>query len=171
LIGNKIMKNLDIKKRKKRKYSEGIAIYMAVTITAALILVSFAVVNLVLKQIGISGAARDSQAAFYAADSGIECALYWDLKNPTDTTRSAFSTATPTQTSIKCQGSNIPISVSSNSTTTFSFTLSPEPYCVNVGVSKKFVGNTLTTQIEARGYNTCAVGNSRRVERAIYVSY
>ncbi len=73
------MKKMQNKKR-KAKYSEGIAIYMAVTITAALVLVSFSVINLVVKQIGISGAARESQAAFYAADSGIECALYWDLK-------------------------------------------------------------------------------------------
>ena len=65
---------------KKAEGQRGIAIYIAVTITAALILVSFAIISLALKQIVISSASRDSQAAFYASDSGVECALYWDLK-------------------------------------------------------------------------------------------
>lgn len=178
LIGNK-MKLMTNKQKLKKKYNQGIAIYMAVTITAALVLVSFAIINLVLKQISISSVARDSVAAFYAADSGIECALYWDLKNPTNPTRSAFSTTTPTQTFVSCNNQSIPISVITGATTTFSFTLpAPESYCVTVGVFKKYSGSLPVTQIEARGYNSgtvsgtsCVSSSARRVERAVSVTY
>jgi hypothetical protein len=41
------------------------------------------------KQIMLSSLGRDSQFAFYAADTGAECALYWDVRYD------AFGTSTP----------------------------------------------------------------------------
>jgi len=143
--------------------NRGITIYIAVTITAALILVSFAIINITLKQIALSGAGRDSQAAFYAADSGIECALYWNLRNPTSPGMSAFATSTPLQ-NINCN--NTPIVVSRiGATSTFTM-LFAQPYCAKVTVAKI----NASTTIESRGYNTCSTTNVRRVERAILVS-
>jgi Tfp pilus assembly protein PilX len=169
--------------------NRGIAIYMAVIITAALSLVSLAVINITLKQISISSASRDSQAAFYSADSGIECALYWDLKNPADPTKSAFSTSTASAP-ISCNNFptfNVTNDTTPNkpdpATTTFSLTFLTDPYCVTVGVHKSWVAGVPKTQIEAKGYNagtlsganpgvsTCISSNARRVERAIFVNY
>ena len=52
----------------------------ALLFTSILLIISSSVYNLFLKEILFSGAARESQFAFYAADSGAECALYYDLK-------------------------------------------------------------------------------------------
>lgn len=152
--------------------TKGIAIYVAVTITAALILVSFSVISLALKQIVISSTARDSQSAFYAADSGVECALFWDLKN---TGGSLFATSTGNQT-ISCNNVSSTVTKSVNGTTgvgtsTFSYSFSPDPYCVTVWVTKSYTGSTIMTNIEARGYNSCSTTNQRRVERAIRANY
>ncbi len=150
---------------------------MAVTITAVLVLVSFAIINLVLKQISISGSARDSEAAFYSADSGVECALFWDLRNPTMPTRSAFATSAPVQ-SIDCAGTNIAppnitrsAPVSGAATTTFTITFPTNSYCAIVSVAKSYNGLQPLTRIESRGYNNCDPANARRVERAILVDY
>jgi Tfp pilus assembly protein PilX len=151
----------------------GIAVYVAVTITAALVLISFAILNLAIRQVGISGAGRDSQAAFYAADSGVECALFWDLRNTTVPGVSAFSTSTAVQ-QISCNGQNLTPTrafTSGSGTSTFSFTFSPDPYCVTVDVGKHYVGLNPMTLVEARGYNSCAAGENRRLERAIKVTY
>jgi Tfp pilus assembly protein PilX len=158
-----------MKKQFILKREKGVAVYIAVTITAALVLVSFAVLNMAIKQIGISSAGRDSQAAFYAADSGVECALYWDIKNPTNPSASAFATTTPPQ-AVSCNGQTITVT-RSGATSTYSYNFAPNPYCVTVTVGKAYSGSQPTTHIESRGYNSCAVGNSRRVERAIMVNY
>lgn len=162
---------------KSNRANKGIAIYLAVVVTAALILVSFAVLSLAIKEIGTSAAARDSQGAFYAADSGVECALYWDLKNASG--NSAFSTSTASVINCNADAANLAnngtLSVggggNANATSTFSLTFLPDAYCVNVTVVKTYAGNTPKTKIESRGYNSCNVANARRVERAILVSY
>jgi hypothetical protein len=41
--------------------------------------VGASIINIALKQVILSGAGRESQFAFYAANTGLECALYWDL--------------------------------------------------------------------------------------------
>jgi hypothetical protein len=60
----------------------GFALLFSV-LTASLVLsVGLAILNLTLKEFVLSSQIRDSQFAFYAADAGLECALYWDLKHP-----------------------------------------------------------------------------------------
>ena len=164
--------------RKNRE--KGIVIYIAVTITAALILVSLAILNFALKQKGLSNASRDSQAAFYAADSGIECALYWDLKN---TGVSAFATSTAA-TNVNCNNKSVPVTKVWNAgtgygTSTLSFDFSSaDTYCATVSIVKRYSGGNLTTRIESRGYNVgtasggaCTSNKARRVERAVLVTY
>ena len=164
-------------KKNTAQYKKGIALYIAVTVTAALVLVSFAVVSLALKQISISSAGRDSQEAFYAADSGGECAIFWDVKNPTNPGLSAFSTTTAAQTIFCNFDANNPSNGSiatgggSNATTTFTLTFLPQTYCAVLTVVKGYVGGIQNTKIESRGYNTCDATSPRRVERAIRINY
>ena len=63
-----------------------------------------------VRQVLLSGTGRDSQYAFYAANTGIECAMYWDLQaSSTD----SFVFATSSDTSInsgfgaECIGINL----------------------------------------------------------------
>jgi len=159
-----------LKKYKKiffKQKERGVSLYIAISVTAAMTLVSFAVINVAVKQIGISSLARDSQTAFFAADSGVECALYWDLKSGAN----PFSTTTSPAPNVSCNGMSVSQSrtyVNDISTSTVSF--SPNP-CITISVVKWYQGNELKTKIESRGYNTCTVSNPRRVERAILVNY
>lgn len=154
--------------------NRGIAIFFAVIIIGTITLVTAGIVNLAVRHLQIADSGESSQHAFYAADSGMECALYWDVRNPSGT--SAFSTSTPTSP-ITCNGKSIVVSpvvsgVTRAGTTTISFDFTPsDPYCAVVAIAKWYSGSTLRTKIESRGYNTCDLTNSRRVERAVRATY
>lgn len=150
--------------------NKGFTLFIALVVMGTLLLIAAGITSLATRQALISASGRESQHAFYAADTGIECALYWDVKNPTGI--SAF--ATSTASTITCDNSG-PLSVGGggdlNPTSSFTFTLTPEPYCVSVTVTKTYVSNVLRTVIESLGYNTCDSSNPRRVERAIRAVY
>lgn len=160
-------------RKHNRTSQKGIALYIAISVTGALILVAFAIIELALKQIAVSSAGRDSQEAFYAADSGSECAVFWDIKNPTNPGTSAFST-TSVQ-AISCNSlaltPSLAVAPAGNGTSTFTVTFAPDPYCAVVTVVKYFNGNTPATRIESRGYNSCDNTAFQRVERAIRIDY
>ncbi len=162
----------------KFKQDKGVTLYIAIVVTSALLLVSFAIADVTLKQAALASINRDSHIAFFAADTGIECALYWDLKN----TFGGSAFATSTTASIDCNGDssnpeNQNISIvpafgdGGSATSTFQINFNPEPYCAIVSVAKSYSGPTLNTLIESRGYNSCDDNNPRKVERAIRVSY
>jgi Tfp pilus assembly protein PilX len=144
------------------KKEKGFTLFIAIVVMGTLLLVSTGLVNLAVRQSMLSAASRESQFAFYAADTGMECALYWDIKNSTGV--SAF--ATTTGTNITCNNS-APQTVGGSATSVFNLTFLPDPYCATVTVSKNTNG---TTKIESLGYNTCAA-SLRRVERAVRATY
>ncbi len=154
---------------KKNNRTQGFTLFIALVVMGTLLLISSGVVGLALKQSVISGSGRDSQYAFYAADTGIECALYWDVQNPTGT--SAFSTSTGS--TIFCNkdvnNSTNQWVVGGNSVSVVNrINFLPDPYCAIVTVTKNANG---TTKIESKGYNTCNAADPRRVERAVRVTY
>src|SRR3989344_1683665 len=73
--------------------NKGFTLFVAMIVTSTLLLISMGIVNLAVREVFISASGRDSQQAFYAADTGLECALYWDVQNPS-TGQSAFATST-----------------------------------------------------------------------------
>ncbi len=78
----------------------GYALFTSIMLTGTLIIIAYATTNFALKQLLLSTSGADSHLAFYVADSGVECAMYWDVKNgPT----SAFDSSAPTS-SITCGG-------------------------------------------------------------------
>ena len=120
-----------------------------------------------MRELTLSSGARESLFAFYAADGGMECALYWDLREK------AFATSSA-PTTINCNGQDLPVTFNSSggsgqSLFNFSFTegdiSSP---CVSVEVNKEADGGTV---IRSYGQNTCDTLNARRVERAWQVTY
>ncbi|GMU74464.1 MAG: hypothetical protein AMXMBFR44_6610 [Candidatus Campbellbacteria bacterium] len=58
--------------------NSGFTLFYAVLISSLLLAVGLAVLNITYKEFVLSSGARDSETAFYAADSSLECALYWD---------------------------------------------------------------------------------------------
>lgn len=160
-------------KNYKKEY--GFALLISIVITSLLLLVSFVVANLALKQILITYASKESQTAFYNAESGLECARYWDNRNEYNLNESAFATTTPPPPSISCNndtiitGETIPNSALTSliggggeARPTSLFKVDFTKGCAIVTVNKG-----LTTTIISRGYNTCNAGALRRFERTI----
>ncbi len=142
--------------------NKGFTLFVAMVVMGTVLLVAAGVVSLAARQSLVSSSGRDSQYAFYAADTGIECAIYWDVQNPSGI--SAFSTTTGSQ--INCN--NQTMTVGGTSVSTFTFNFNPDPYCTIVTVTKDVNGST---RIDSLGYNTCDSSNPRRVERGIKAVY
>ena len=58
--------------------SRGFTLLFAALVGALVIAVGMAILNITLKQLILASAGKASQQAFYAADAGVECALYLD---------------------------------------------------------------------------------------------
>jgi len=160
--------------------SRGFTLIIAILVSSLMLAIGFSLANFAVKQIIISSTGRESQFAFYAADTGIECAFYWDFKYGADSAFATSSASNPPTSNIHCNNQDIaasPWTISADATkatTTFAFNFLPEPYCVVVAIAK----SGETTTVESRGYNVgtvsgsaCTSSNPRRVERAIRVRY
>lgn len=165
---------------RKNKQS-GVTLFIAVVIMGILLFISFAVSNITAKGSLFASSGRDSQFAFYAADAGIECAIYWDTKfDPSKFDPSVSGSPITCAGSTITSGQAIPGQSTttliggggSNLISTFSFVLNqginPVPHCAIVAVTKRVDG---TTHIKSKGYNTCDTNNPRRVERGVEVTY
>lgn len=184
----KKIKNLKYKNQKK-----GIALVIAITVMTLLLSISFSISNIVLRQIKITNINNESKPAFYVADSGVECALYYDttttldINTGIDTNKefasAIFGATTPAAATslIKC-GLGLPLGLTKTTssdltkiTTTFDIDYG-ESKCARVVVIKSDV----QTWITARGYNTgvtstgCDLTNldtRRLVERGLTITY
>jgi len=158
----------------------------AILVTSILLSAGLGISNIIFKELLLSGIGKQSAIAFFAADTGAECALYWERHTPVSggvASGSIFpanNASTFPLGSAFCAGTNDVLgkirsntvanngsSVTSNSgVSTFTLEL---PFvgapCAFVRVEKS--GGS--TRIESHGYNIpCTdTGNSRRVERAL----
>ena len=140
---------------------------ISVLIAGILLALGYAIYNIVSKDIILSSSGRESQFAFYAADTGIECALYWDRRHD------AFS-ASSTITDITCGSATTTLTrVSDVNTLTTTFSFSLDGPITNPCADVKVVRNEDPTQttVESLGHNTCVVTNPHRIERAIRARY
>ena len=156
-INFKINKNLPAGRR-------GIALLMAVYISSIASLLGLGVFLLIYGELGISGTAKGSVVAFYAADSGLECALKWDLVNHIfATSSSAYSFP------IDCTGSNSTVDFTPPSTFKVNYQVSSNS-CVSITVQKFGSGQTI---LDSFGENVpnCAVPSSGAVQRGLNVTY
>lgn len=58
------------------KNNKGYTLLFAVLVTSLVVSVAVSILNITRKESILAGVARESQAAIYAADAGIECAVY-----------------------------------------------------------------------------------------------
>jgi Tfp pilus assembly protein PilX len=144
----------------------GFTLLMSVLISSVLLALGYEIYNLAVKEVTLSSAGRESQFAFFAADTGIECALY------ADTALDAFATSS-TITEITCGALPSVLTRTDDGTdfvTTFSFTSGAgnSAQCVDVVVTRRDPKRTI---IESYGHNTCSLTDPLRLERAIRVTY
>ena len=173
-----------------KKQTEGFTILFAVLVSSLILALGLGIVSITMKEVQLSGAGRDSQLAFYAADSGAECAFYWDLKGDYFATSTTWSGSN--QSDMKCNkqvlfsnGDWGDSRDAASSTTTFWFTMADgattfnhsndatnlSKPCATVTVTKFMDGTNQKTAIDARGYNTCDGNSPRRLERGYSIEY
>ncbi len=158
---------------KTKKKNQGFTLLVAVMVTSLLLIVSFVVANVALKQLVISQSSEESQYAFYNAESGMECAIYWDFEGGV----SQFDISAPGSVNCNSQfittdSQTLPppavglsrIGAAASSIFSINFTKG----CAIVTVTKDVSGDTT---IESTGYNTCVAGSIRRLERGVELTY
>ncbi len=136
--------------------------------------------NISIKQTLLSYTARESHFAFYAADSGMECAEYWEYEGISNKFATTFVPTLPGNTdTIQCNGGNVTVTYTSNEgglplaspnfVRRFTLQLGPtiDSPCAEVVIIKT---DTPATVLESRGYNTCDTNNPKRTERAIRIT-
>lgn len=173
-----------IQKNKER----GFTLLFASLVVTLILSIAIAIANVTLTQLILSSAGKDSQFAFYNADSGIECALYYENNGVRPDTSPYFASDASKRNPPAFTCGGIPavfpadpvgsgLAPFTSATTTFSINISPcdtskPSYEVKVGRSLSSTIPGLTNVfIESRGYNTCDPTNPRRIERGLYVKF
>jgi hypothetical protein len=158
--------------KNKLKKNKGFVILFAVTLSGILLAITLGVSNIAFKELSFGTSARDTNDAFFAADSGIECALVYDKTTPAN---NAFTGSA----SMNCTGAAVTLN---GSAPNWNFVLnrlgSSAQSCAIVTINKDTTTNppyTITTLI-SKGYNigdvgTCASTSIKRVEREIKLTY
>ncbi len=174
--------------------SRGFTLLLASLIASLLLSVGLSMFTIAQKEIILSSLGRDSQYAFYAADSGAECALYWDFKNafnPDEEFIGATCNSQAIGTLVNDGSGNRYIGgggydQAGEATTNFWFeqivekeingTMVERKRCINVTVTKRNSGGT-ATEINSKGYSVGCdadgnpIINSRTLERAVRMRY
>ncbi len=146
-------------RKNKKNNEQGFVALFAVLVSSILLLMALSISGVAYKEQLLSVNAKSSQYSFTAADTGLECALYWDVK------QAVFSTgANP---SLTCGGMPPQPVVNISTPTFFVYTLpvnamvntTTVPGCAVFSINKDYNINnpdgtvTNATKIEARGYN------------------
>jgi len=153
---------------------KGFVILFAVMISSILLAIGLGVSNIAFREVKFGTSAKDANDAFFAADTGIECALFNDKD---------VSLFTGTNTEIQCLGGNI--SFNSNTGSFWSFDVvdlgSNRRSCSKVTVTKELdVDNVLVTTIVSKGYSVddnsltddvVCIPSRNSVERELEVTY
>lgn len=149
----------------KIKNQKGYALLFTIMIISVISVITAGLLNAATKQLILSSLAKDSQIAFYQADTAGDCALYFDLTNTPEEIESYIGKT------FTCGGFDLDVSGS-----TEEYLLSPPQYisessdpCFRINVKKN--ATTEATEVSAKGYNICDLDNPRAVERAITVRY
>lgn len=146
----------------------GFALLIAVILTSVVLALGEALLDVAYKQVLLSSSAKNSQYAFYNADSALECALYWDQK------LNAFDYTTPLPSgSITCNSAalqNYTTSIS-GSTRITSFGVACSTGAGNSGLTTVYKQSSGTTDIYSNGYNSCDASSATRIERGLKIHY
>jgi hypothetical protein len=169
--------------------SSGFVILYAVLLTTVTLAIGLILLAVIAKQIQLSSIEKSSQVAYYAADAGRQCALYYDnlgyfgrVVSNADGNKS-YQEPDSNLPTISCFGyniNNLSVGVGGNSYTFYAAITYPTTNfkaCVSVTVEKNTDGPNVGTVITSKGFNTnnCEPGslnvaNPRRVERTIVVN-
>ena len=160
----------------KWESDKGFTLLLAALVASVVLALGASIFAIAKKQVTLSSIGRESQFAFYAADSAAECALYWDLRYgwfPVDPTPSAIE-------DVKCREAESSVTIDTDSTgetwnsTVFSYGFDTQGHCAKVRITKSLQNNSMRTVIHADGYNVLCndIGtNPRALQRSVELHY
>ena len=149
----------------------GFTLLLAALVASIVLSLGSSIFVIAQKQVTLSSVGRDSQFAFYAADTAAECALYWDLRHQ------SFGTTTPATTPT-CDGKQLNATGRGTAAPYVMefqidlFTDSSAGYCADVKVYKN-TSNPFTV-VHADGYSVpCAtvLTSGRALQRSVELHY
>jgi hypothetical protein len=150
----------------------GFTLLYALVVVGLLLSVGSSIFGIMIKELKLAQFGQESQVAYYAAESGIECALFWGLTEGIFPSGGAFT----------CNyDSSFP---TENSWSTTDPLVCSGPLCIfqvnyragSSGVHYPCAYVTVDTSgsntvVQSRGYNTCAPDFPRRVERGVEATF
>lgn len=157
-----------------KKDNNGFVALFTVLLTSVILAMAVGIASISLKEIVLSSSASDGSKAFYAADSGIECLLYYER---TDTPLVAPHLNDP---SVRCNDVSVigdgPISdFEANEVYNLEVSFGENnELCADILVKRQFTSGVLyNVLIESKGSNVpCSEDNNpKKVERTIRVTY
>ncbi|MBI5742810.1 MAG: hypothetical protein HZA25_03150 [Candidatus Niyogibacteria bacterium] len=137
---------------------------LSVIMLSVILATSLGVFNLIYQGMKLSGTTRESQLAYYAADAGVECALYVDFRGA-----NSFGTTTAPSVATECANVRNLAAYSGAYANGATFTINyGNGSCADVTVDKTSIAPQ--TKLSAVGKNTCARATDQ-VNRSIEVKY
>ncbi len=164
-----------------RESDKGFTLLLAALIASIVLSLGGAIFSIAQKELALSSVGRNSQFAFYAADTAAECALYWDVRAAYFAT-SSDSAPYPHSPPLTCAQTTPPVTLAASSPTaaTSTFTLSAlSTNCAIVLVAKsKYTDNNgivhITNVIHADGFSTSCgtyLTDPQALERSVELHY
>jgi len=95
-------KRHNVGERMKRKGEAGFTLLLAALVASITLALGTAIYSIAVKQVQLASIGRESQFAFYTADTIAECALFWDVRYD------YFSTTSP-PSSVTCNNVTVPV--------------------------------------------------------------
>ena len=149
--------------KKFEKTHRGFVILFTVLISAIILMIGFGIFSIATRETILSGTAREAQFSFYAADAGVECALYYQTHFPEafNAANNGFSGVQP-GTLPKC--GTAPLDGTGGDGTSgnpFQFDVmvdSVQKTCAHVIV---YDSDSSTRRVISQGYNVCALDSSQ----------
>jgi len=149
-------------------FRSGFVLLFAVVVSSIIFAIAFGVTSIALKEVKFSSSAQGANDAFFAADTGAECALYYDYNLGIE---APFSGSSEEGTPWSCAGNGI---IVNSGTFVISGLGANSQSCAIVTVTKN---PDVGVEIISKGYNTggntqdCSSSSSNRVERQLEVRY
>jgi hypothetical protein len=167
---------MNMKHSLNNMHHRGFVILFTILISTVILLMGFGIYSIATRETVLSGSAREAQYAFYAADAGVECALFAQTLGsagggPLSGGGGSFACGATTN------------SLSSVQVTGGGTSFNPYVFDVLVDAGQKTCTHVsvfdtgVTRRVIAQGYNVCTdigipvVGNPRLVERVLDTTY
>lgn len=151
-----------------RTREKGFTVLLAALVASLVLSLGISVFAIAQKQLILASTGRNSQYAFYAADTAAECALYWDLRHDMGSTTAPVTPITCDDDSAidVDEVDSLPYPV------VFEFEFEPNGNCAQVTMTKNTVHPR--TLIRADGFSVpCAqiTTSARVLQRSVELSY